>query len=98
MRYGLKTTQEKKRSGEKKGHSTNSAPDTFSLPTDLDPKELAGIGFRKIAGSELLFRPNTLENEYSVLGDSRDPMSLLVAEDAQDLVDQQWSGLDDSGV
>lgn len=64
--------------------------------TDLEPKELASLGFRKIAGSELLFRPNMLENEYSALDDSRDPTELVVAEDAQDLVDQQWSDLDDS--
>lgn len=64
--------------------------------TDLESKELASLGFRIIAGSELLFRPNMLENGYSALADPRDPLDLIVAEDAQDHVDQQWSDLDDS--
>ncbi len=75
-------------------------PDTATVmwnnTTDLEPKELASLGFRKIAGSELLFRPNMLENAYSVMGDTRDPMELMVAEDAQDYVDEQWEQLDDA--
>ncbi|QDT04834.1 hypothetical protein K227x_32310 [Rubripirellula lacrimiformis] len=65
--------------------------------TDLAPNELASIGFRKIAGSKLLFRPNMLENAYSALDDDRDPMDLVVADNAQDSVDDQWASLDDSG-
>ena len=66
--------------------------------TDLESKELASLGFRIIAGSELLFRPNMLENGYSALADTRDPMDLIVAEDAQEHVDQQWSELDDADL
>jgi hypothetical protein len=65
--------------------------------TELEPAALASIGFRKIAGSELLFRPNMLENEYTSLQDDRDTIDLVVAEDAQDHVDDQWARLDGSG-
>lgn len=64
--------------------------------TELEPKELASIGFRMIAGSELLFRPNMLENAYSALDDDRDPIDLVVAEDAEDQIDELWADLDDS--
>ncbi len=37
--------------------------------TDLEPQELASLGFRIVAGWVMLFRPNMLENEYSALGD-----------------------------
>jgi len=43
---------------------------------------------RIIADSELLFCPNMLESEYAALADSRDPMDVIVAEDAQGLVDE----------
>ncbi|TWU37449.1 hypothetical protein [Novipirellula artificiosorum] len=66
--------------------------------TNLEPKELASLGFRKVAGSELLFRPNMLQNTYSALDDNRDPEELIVAEDAQEYVDQLWSELDDSDL
>ncbi|WP_146602883.1 hypothetical protein [Novipirellula aureliae] len=62
--------------------------------TNLEPKELASLGFRKVAGSELLFRPNMLLNTYSALNDNRDPEELIVAEDAQEYVNQQWSEFD----
>lgn len=59
--------------------------------TNLEPKELASLGFRKVVGSKILFRPNMLENTYSALNDNRDPDELIVVEDAQEYVDEQWS-------
>lgn len=66
--------------------------------TELEPKDLASIGFRMIASSELLFRPNMLENAYSAMDENRDPTDLVVAEGAQNQVDEQWAGFDNSDV
>ncbi|TWU51555.1 hypothetical protein [Rubripirellula reticaptiva] len=66
--------------------------------TELEDKDLASLGFRKVAGSELLFRPNMLENAYSSSDDDRDPIELIVPEDAQNNVDQQWVERDDSDL
>ena len=64
--------------------------------TDLEPQELASLGFRIVAGWDMLFRPNMLKNEYSVLGDEQDPIDLIVAEDAHVVVDDQWDSLDEA--
>ncbi len=63
--------------------------------TQLSDKELASLGFRIVAGSDLLFRPNMLPREYSAAEDGRDPIDLEVAEDAGDYVDQQWDTNED---
>lgn len=62
--------------------------------TDLEPKELASLGFRKVAGSQILFRPNMLENTYLASNEDLDPDQLIVADDATDYVDQKM--LDDT--
>lgn len=58
--------------------------------TQLSDKELASLGFRMVAGSDLLFRPNMLPREYSAEEDGRDPIDLEVTEDAGAYVDQEW--------
>ncbi len=63
--------------------------------TEMEPKELASLGFRRVAGTELLFRPNMLENTYSALSDQREPNEWVVPSEAQYYVDQQWVDHDD---
>ncbi len=58
--------------------------------TDMDDKERASLGFRMIANSDLLFRPNMLANEYSAIDDERDTLDLCVPADVQDYVDEHW--------
>ncbi len=58
--------------------------------TDMNDKERASVGFRMIAGSDLLFRPNMIKNEYEAINDDRDPLDLFVPVDAQDYVDERW--------
>jgi hypothetical protein len=62
---------------------------------DLEPTELASLGFRIVAGSDMLFRPNMLKNEYASFRDDRDPIDLIVAKDAQAVVEDLWAALDD---
>jgi hypothetical protein len=58
--------------------------------TDMNEKERASVGFRMIAGSDLLFRPNMIKNEYEAINDDRDPLDLFVPVDAQDYVEERW--------
>lgn len=58
--------------------------------TDMDDKERASLGFRMIAESDLLFRPNMLRNAYCADDDERDIFDLILPEDAQDYVDERW--------
>lgn len=57
--------------------------------TDLSDKELAGLGFRIVAGHDLLFRPNMLMNDYDTATDDRWP-DFDVPPDAEDYVDEHW--------
>lgn len=58
--------------------------------TDLDDKERASLGFRMIASSDLLFRPNMLKNEYSAIDDDRDTLSFSVSAEVEDYVEEHW--------
>lgn len=57
--------------------------------TDLVDKELAGLGFRVVAGHDLLFRPNMLVNEYDSAKDNRS-FDCAVPFDAEDYVEEHW--------
>jgi len=63
--------------------------------TDLSDKELASLGFRIVAGHNLLFRPNMLTNDYSTADDERLP-HFGVPGDADEYVEEQWESEDDS--
>jgi len=57
--------------------------------TDLTDKELASLGFRLVAGHDLLFRPNMLINQYDTATDERTP-DFAVPPDAEEYVDERW--------
>ena len=59
--------------------------------TDMTDKELASLGFRIVAGCDLLFRPNMFRNEYSAADDPRSAFDLHVPIDAPDYVEAQWA-------
>ncbi len=63
--------------------------------TDLSVKELADLGFLKIADSELLFRPNMLENPYSAIKDERDSLDLHVSGDVEAFIELEWEELNE---
>ena len=57
----------------------------------LSDKELAGLGFRIVAGCQMLFRPNMVVNPYRLAHDERDPLTdLQVPGDAQDFIEERW--------
>ena len=58
--------------------------------TDMDDKERASLGFRMIAGSDILLRPNMLKNDYSAIDDDRDTLNLVVPADVQDYINERW--------
>ena len=58
--------------------------------TDLSDSELARLGFRIIAGSDLLLRPNMFQHEYDASEDERDTLDFNVAPDAAKYVDAAW--------
>ena len=58
--------------------------------TDLTDKESSDLGFRIVAGRNLLFRPNMMKNEYSAEDDNRSVMDLVVPEDAGEYVERAW--------
>jgi hypothetical protein len=67
------------------------------LPRDetlLSEKQLASLGFRKIAGSDLLFRPLMLANEYAASTDERDPTDIQAEYEWEDFVEESWDGED----
>ncbi len=62
--------------------------------TDLSDKELASLGFRIVAGHDLLFRPNMLKNEYDSLEDRRNPFDIEVEDDVGEYVLGAWKKLE----
>lgn len=61
---------------------------------ELSEKDLASLGFRIVAGSDLLFRPNMLANEYSSVADGRDPSAVTCPLESGARIDEQWGALD----
>ena len=59
--------------------------------TNLSDRELAQLGFRIVAGHDLLFRPNMLSHEYSALADKRDLLDLCVDESVEEYVIREWA-------
>ncbi len=57
--------------------------------TDLSDKELASLGFRIVAGHNLLFRPNMLISEYDTAQDERNA-EFGVSPDAEEYVEEHW--------
>ncbi len=62
--------------------------------TDLSDKEFASLGFRIVAGHDLLFRPNMLKNEYDSLEDRRNPIDIEVEDDVGEYVLGAWKKLE----
>ncbi|PHQ31695.1 hypothetical protein [Rhodopirellula bahusiensis] len=63
--------------------------------TELPDRELAELGFRIVAGHDVLFRPNMLKYDYTTADDPRDPFAdLIVPPDADAHVLDRWD-LDD---
>lgn len=59
--------------------------------TDMTDRELASLGFRIVAGEDLLFRPNVLRSEYETVNDDRDPnFDLKVPQEAAEYVQREW--------
>ncbi|EGF28733.1 hypothetical protein RBWH47_03765 [Rhodopirellula baltica WH47] len=59
--------------------------------TDMTDQELASLGFRIVAGEDLLFRPNVLRSEYETVNDDRDPnFDLKVPQEAAEYVQREW--------
>jgi hypothetical protein len=58
--------------------------------TDLTDIEMSQLGFRIIAGQNLLFRPNMMKNEYSADEEKRDVLGLVVPDDAGEYVERAW--------
>ncbi len=56
----------------------------------LTDKELAELGFRNIAGSAMLVRPNMLQHSYNANQDPRDVLDLNVPPDANQYVELHW--------
>lgn len=62
--------------------------------TGMTDRELASLGFRIVAGEDLLFRPNMMRSEYEPANDDRDPnFDLKVPKEAGEYVQQQWDQL-----
>ncbi|WP_153555393.1 hypothetical protein [Roseimaritima sediminicola] len=63
--------------------------------TEMTDKELASLGFRIVAGHNLLFRPNMLKHAYITAEDERAPLfDLQVPADAEDWVEEHWDPTD----
>jgi len=59
--------------------------------TDMTDRELASLGFRIVAGEDLLFRPNVLRSEYETVNDDRDPnFDLKAPQEAAEYVQREW--------
>ncbi|MCR9209723.1 MAG: hypothetical protein NXI28_15940 [bacterium] len=59
--------------------------------TELPDRALAELGFRIVAGHDVLFRPNMLKNDYTTADDPRDPFTdLTVPPDAEAYVLDRW--------
>lgn len=59
---------------------------------DLQDRELTSLGFRIIAGRELLFRPNCYQHEYAASKDPRDPNEVSIKADYEpcSYLQQTW--------
>ena len=69
---------------------SNSATVMWQKTVGLSDKELAGVGFRRIAGEKLLFRPNMLQHPCDEEHALADPMSIKIDEDAGGFVRKAW--------
>ncbi len=58
--------------------------------TDLSEKELADLGFRKVANENLIFRLNMYVHPYDATKDQRDPPVMDVDTDAEDFINEGW--------
>lgn len=58
--------------------------------TDLTDKELAELGFRIVAGTDLRVRPNMFQNAYDGEQDERETFDLFVPADAGEYVNVAW--------
>ena len=58
--------------------------------TGMTDKELASLGFRMIAETDLLFRPNMLISKYVPDDDRRDVFDIAVEDSAIDFVRDEW--------
>jgi hypothetical protein len=59
--------------------------------TDLSDRELARLGFRIVAGHDLLFRPNMLRHEYCASSDDRDLLDFSVDKSVEEYVLREWT-------
>ncbi|EMI40842.1 hypothetical protein [Rhodopirellula sp. SWK7] len=76
---------------------TETATVMWKRTTGMTDRELASLGFRIVAGQDLLFRPNMLRSEYETANDDRDPnFDLKVPSDAAAYVQQEWDREDRS--
>ena len=69
----------------------HSATVMWKSGTDMTGKELASLGFRMVAETDLLFRPNMLINEYLPDVDRRNSFDVDVGDDTADFVATQWA-------
>lgn len=58
--------------------------------TEIPHADLARLGFRRIAGHDLLFRPNMLKNNYDASVDAAGVSSIEVDSRAADEVEDEW--------
>ena len=58
--------------------------------TGLPASDLAKLGFRQIAGQELLFRPNMLKNAYESKHDAHRVLDIQVGSSVGRAVEDQW--------
>jgi hypothetical protein len=63
--------------------------------TDMTDKELASLGFRMVAETDLLYRPNMLSNEYAPDVDLGNLYDVDIGDDAIDFVSVQWANDDE---
>jgi hypothetical protein len=69
---------------------TDSVTVMWKSTTDLSEKKLSDLGFRRIAGEELLFRPNMYRHSYEAANEARDPLSITIDEAAEDFIIRVW--------
>ena len=63
----------------------------WNSETGIPDSDLAKLGFRKIAGHELLFRPNMLVNAYDRANDAARILDIEVSSSAAKEVEDEWS-------
>jgi hypothetical protein len=69
---------------------TNSATVMWQKIVGLSDRVLADIGFRRIAGEQLLFRPNMLQHACDKEHRLANPSAIRIDEDAGDFVRKAW--------